>query len=201
VAPDRLAIYRDLLRETEESIERVQRQMRTLELEQKGLEDERAVLRRVVERHERQAQFRQRRQGSLPLNRLPEKRSPPTVASNVPGLPTEDDWRPLSRSDAVERVLRAAGAPLDRGEVVKRLVEKGRTEDGANDVSATLSYLQRHTRVRQVPPSLWAWVPPEERQRRKKLKAAAPRMAARRDAGRGSGDQARAETGSTEEGG
>lgn len=71
-----------------------------------------------------------------------EEPSPPVVVE-APVSAEISEWRSMSRTDAVERVLAEAGGELHRKDVTTRLAERGRTGDTIDAVSAALAYMAR----------------------------------------------------------
>ncbi|MGH2679234.1 MAG: hypothetical protein ACRDG8_01915 [Actinomycetota bacterium] len=58
------------------------------------------------------------------------------------GSPASNGWGKLSRTGAVERLLRETGKPMGPSEISRALNERGRPNDNAHYVSAALSYLK-----------------------------------------------------------
>jgi len=82
---------------------------------------------------------------------VPASRPRPEVAS-------DNEWQPLDRTSAIERVLQEAGGALHRKEVVARLTRHGR-DDALEHVSAALAYLNKKHRV--VSKGEGVWVHPD----------------------------------------
>lgn len=87
-------------------------------------------------------------------------------AVSPPNSPGEDfrarmqyRWRQLPRTDAIELVLQNAGTAMSPSDLAKALQSRGREEDTARLVSASLSHLQRQGRV--VSAGYGRWVHPE----------------------------------------
>lgn len=68
--------------------------------------------------------------------------------------PTDQEWKALNRTDAVERVLREAERALSPSQITDQLKEKGR-DDSDPYVSAALSYLAREKRVHRTGRAQW----------------------------------------------
>jgi hypothetical protein len=70
-----------------------------------------------------------------------------------------DQWTEMSRPAAVERFLTEVERPLSLQEIVAGLREHGR-DDPSNSVSAALSRLRDHHRVRTLGRGRWSIAPP-----------------------------------------
>jgi len=66
----------------------------------------------------------------------------------------EPDLTLMSRSDAVARVMRSVGRPLDRATIHEHFVDGGRF-DSVDDISLTLSGLKRAGRAEKLGQGLW----------------------------------------------
>jgi hypothetical protein len=64
------------------------------------------------------------------------------------------EWLAMTRTDAVERVLKEAKKPQSPTEIVEALADKGR-EDNASLVSATLTYLKQQEKAVQKSRGQW----------------------------------------------
>jgi hypothetical protein len=73
-------------------------------------------------------------------------------------------WAALTRTEAIERLLKEADQPLTLEEIEVGLKTKGRQNDERKDISAALSHLRNRVRsATQVRRGVWAFVPPEQR--------------------------------------
>lgn len=71
-------------------------------------------------------------------------------------------WQLMDRTKAIRRVLKEAGAPMKRMDLVKALNEHGRPHDTPENVSATLSYLKPLGQVRNPATGMWAFAEPAD---------------------------------------
>jgi hypothetical protein len=106
-------------------------QLMKIELDLKAAQQEEAVLRDLAKRYNLE---------------VPEDAQP--LSEEV------RQWRALTRSDAVERVLAEASKPLSPTDITEALADKGR-EDSAAAVSATLAYLKTSKRAAQQGRGQW----------------------------------------------
>lgn len=59
----------------------------------------------------------------------------------------ENEWLALDRTEAVHRVMREAGEPIHRKDILSRLWARGRTTDTLELVGATLAHLKKTGRA------------------------------------------------------
>ncbi len=89
---------------------------------------------------------------------LARQRGVPAPRRRAESVDSDNEWQPLDRTSAIERVLREAGGPLHRKEVVARLNQHGR-DDALEHVSAALAHL--HKKHRAVGKGGGIWVHPD----------------------------------------
>jgi hypothetical protein len=85
------------------------------------------------------------------------KAAPKTKAPRPLKAPTNGDWVQMSRVDAISHLIQAATEPISRTDLAAQLGEVGR-KDEVGDISATLSYLARTERIKNVSYGKWTWI-------------------------------------------
>jgi hypothetical protein len=74
---------------------------------------------------------------------------------STPATSGVNGWAKLSRTGAVERLLREATDPMSPSQISRGLGERGRPNDKAHYVSAALSYLKTRGKVVSMGQGLW----------------------------------------------